>query len=57
MEDAITVTESWLVRHVRAMKNGTAQEHTSEEIELFHVRQRKRLKLARAEKEKKKKQK
>ena len=35
MEDAITVTESWLMRHVRAMKNGTAREHTSEEIELF----------------------
>ena len=57
MEDAITVTESWLMRHVRAMKNGTAREHTSEEIELFHERQRKRLKLARAEKEKKKKKK
>ena len=39
------------------MKNGTAREHTSEEIELFHERQRKRLKLARAEKEKKKKKK
>jgi hypothetical protein len=45
------------MRHVRAMKNGTAREHTSEEIELFHERQRKRLKLARAEKEKKKKKK
>ena len=56
-DDAVTVTESWLMRHVRAMKNGTAREHTSEEIELFQERQRKRLKLAQEEKKKKKKKK
>jgi ribosomal protein L12E/L44/L45/RPP1/RPP2 len=56
-DDAITVTESWLMRHVRAMRNGTAREHTSEEIKHFQERQRKRLKLAQEEKKKKKKQK
>jgi hypothetical protein len=55
--DAITVTESWLMRHVRAMRNGTAREHTSEESKHFQERQRKRLKLAQEEKKKKKKQK